>query len=462
MRLRGLVFERFGAFERAEVDLCDESGAPLNVVLFVGDADSGKTSLLRGIAGLLTEGVGAGTELHEGDIRRGEASARCRVVFDDVVQGTRIVVTLERELPNPALRAVPPEAFERWRRAVAAEVAPRAAFSVAMHDLDQDEDEDSEREAEDEDEEESDDDGDPLLAWLYAQRDTPSWAAAIDVLDRVLAPRRFDHMPSATEILFSTPSGHAAASELGDAFDSVLVMALELLRLSMTRPNDELVYVIDDIDAHLHPRWQARILGDLERAFPRVQIIASTSSPWVVASVDPHQVFRLERGAPTDVGPPSEDSASPTAKPKAPKRMVTHVVRLSSRVPRGAPFSHVMDLAFGAPDLQGPRWVHSPPAAVRREVLRVLEPELARGAVVYVMPEATHVKDVRNAFGEAVLPVQAADGVIGHVFFVDLVPGTPWGHDCEYLFWTREGKISRHQGIWPPAGLDRFIPIGRG
>lgn len=45
------------------------------------------------------------------------------------------------------------------------------------------------------------------------------------------------------------------------------------------------VVLIDEIDLHLHPRWQARILKDLVRIFPNVQFITTTHSPIVVASV---------------------------------------------------------------------------------------------------------------------------------------------------------------------------------
>lgn len=43
--------------------------------------------------------------------------------------------------------------------------------------------------------------------------------------------------------------------------------------------------MIDEVDLHLHPRWQARILEDLVRIFPNVQLIVTTHSPVVVASV---------------------------------------------------------------------------------------------------------------------------------------------------------------------------------
>jgi hypothetical protein len=172
----------------------------------------------------------------------------------------------------------------------------------------------------------------------------------------------------------------------------------------------------------------------LFRSFPHVQLVATTSSPYVVASVEPFQVFRLERDG--------------------------NVARVSDRVQRGAAISQVMDLAFGTPDLPGPRWVHAPPLATRRDVLRVLEDDLTRGAVVYVFPEPIHVRDVRDAFNELVFA--SAESNNGHLFFIDLEPGAAWGHPCEYVFRMRDGKLARHRAIWPPANLDRFVPIGRG
>lgn len=38
------------------------------------------------------------------------------------------------------------------------------------------------------------------------------------------------------------------------------------------------VILIDEIDLHLHPRWQRRVLGDLRRAFPGLQVRAGRAS----------------------------------------------------------------------------------------------------------------------------------------------------------------------------------------
>ncbi|OJY29734.1 MAG: hypothetical protein BGO98_48840 [Myxococcales bacterium 68-20] len=458
MRLRGLVFERFVTFERAEVNLCDERGVPLDVVLFVGESGAGKSSLLRGVAGLLSEAVGAGEELGEHDIRRTAESARCRVVIDDVVAPSshgarppesrdgsgRVILTLEKELTKGSstsasvpLRALPAEAFDRWRRVIEQEPAPRAAFSIASgSDVADDGPEDDATDPR------LDDGHDPLIDWIAGiRRGGPAWDSAVRAIDRVLWPYAFNHMTTDGELVFSSAAGLASSSELGDAFESVLVMVLELLRLTTARPNEELLYVIDDIDAHLHPRWQSRLIGDLRRAFPHVQLVATTRSPFVVASVEPYQVFRLETlGEVSGAGP--------------------RVVRVSDRIQKGATVSQVMDLAFGAPELPGPRWAHAPPPAVRHEVLAALDDDLTRGAVVYVLPEPVHVRDVRDAFGEAVLP--GAEGGTGHLFFIDREPGIAWGHPCEYVFRARDGKLARQRAIWPPPNLERFVVVGRG
>lgn len=53
------------------------------------------------------------------------------------------------------------------------------------------------------------------------------------------------------------------------------------------------VVLIDEIDAHLHPAWQQKIVPGLSKAFPEIQFIASTHSPFVVGEVKPSSLFIL-------------------------------------------------------------------------------------------------------------------------------------------------------------------------
>lgn len=53
------------------------------------------------------------------------------------------------------------------------------------------------------------------------------------------------------------------------------------------------VVLIDEVDLHLHPRWQRSVLLGLRQAFPKLQFIVTTHSPQVLSSVENHQVRRL-------------------------------------------------------------------------------------------------------------------------------------------------------------------------
>lgn len=55
------------------------------------------------------------------------------------------------------------------------------------------------------------------------------------------------------------------------------------------------IVIIDEIDAHLHPSWQRRIIPTLRHHFPSVQIFASTHSPMMVAGMEKGQVHLLKR-----------------------------------------------------------------------------------------------------------------------------------------------------------------------
>ncbi len=50
--------------------------------------------------------------------------------------------------------------------------------------------------------------------------------------------------------------------------------------------------MIDEIELHLHPSWQQRILPTLQLIFPRIQFIVTTHSPQVVSSI-PQECVRI-------------------------------------------------------------------------------------------------------------------------------------------------------------------------
>jgi len=55
------------------------------------------------------------------------------------------------------------------------------------------------------------------------------------------------------------------------------------------------IMIIDEIDAHLHPTAQQRIIPVLRRHFPRMQIFCSTHSPLMLANLQSGQIQMLQR-----------------------------------------------------------------------------------------------------------------------------------------------------------------------
>ena len=56
------------------------------------------------------------------------------------------------------------------------------------------------------------------------------------------------------------------------------------------------VVLIDEIDMHLHPSWQKKILPTLCKIFPRLQFIVTTHAPAVLANVPSEHIVFLEHG----------------------------------------------------------------------------------------------------------------------------------------------------------------------
>lgn len=52
--------------------------------------------------------------------------------------------------------------------------------------------------------------------------------------------------------------------------------------------------LIDEIDLHLHPTWQKKIVSELITCFPNIQFIATTHSPFIVQSLNSRQIINLE------------------------------------------------------------------------------------------------------------------------------------------------------------------------
>lgn len=93
--------------------------------------------------------------------------------------------------------------------------------------------------------------------------------------------------------------------ELSDGFHVYLALVADIARRAVilnemdgaeAPARLEGVVLIDEIDLHLHPKWQRIALHGLREVFPRLQFVVSTHSPQVLSSALNRQVRRLRDG----------------------------------------------------------------------------------------------------------------------------------------------------------------------
>ena len=90
--------------------------------------------------------------------------------------------------------------------------------------------------------------------------------------------------------------------QLSGGYRIMLGLAADLARrMAQGNPHmkeplkSEAIVLIDEVELHLHPEWQQRVLSDLTRTFPNTQFIVSTHSPQVLTTVKPSEIVELRR-----------------------------------------------------------------------------------------------------------------------------------------------------------------------
>lgn len=351
MKLTRVELDNFRNFGHAEFDLmAPEGDRPLDVVLLVGDNGSGKTAFLQAVAGFFgsLSDVSGADPLTPADIRDSTDFMRLRVDWNDwtvdelgarsyqefslsgeLGQGSRAEPTgtyfwsngplvLKGGAPQVQLvrrwraaGASPPTscmiaAFDVYRLLPATKVAGpnvqnviQSAFSGALAPTLRRTGSVEPRFTQ-------------LKQWIVnidflrakakADRNEafPLWETLVGALNKILTPYTFAGVNDNFDVLFHTPTGIMPIEALSDGFRSIFVIITDLLlRLSLCTPRkqdilyQEAVCLIDEIDAHLHPRWQELVIPGLRALFPSVQFIATTHSAIVVSTVEPHNVFQL-------------------------------------------------------------------------------------------------------------------------------------------------------------------------
>jgi uncharacterized protein (TIGR02646 family) len=84
-------------------------------------------------------------------------------------------------------------------------------------------------------------------------------------------------------VVLRTADGPKSLGQLSDGYRSMIALAADIMSFFMTRYGSmdaaEGVVLVDELSAHLHPRWQMRVVEAFREAFPRLQFVVTTHDP---------------------------------------------------------------------------------------------------------------------------------------------------------------------------------------
>ncbi|MBK9032152.1 MAG: AAA family ATPase [Myxococcales bacterium] len=163
-----------------------------------------------------------------------------------------------------------------------------------------------------------------LTLWMYdkrlieleARERDPTFAeprmAAVTraVCDCIHGVTRFWLDLKQKEIRIERSGAVESFSMLSDGYRNMIAMAADIAQRAATlNPQFGVdaaretagIVLIDEIELHLHPKWQRSVIPSLRRAFPRMQFIATTHSPQVVSTVERGQVRLFDNNQLVDV-----------------------------------------------------------------------------------------------------------------------------------------------------------------
>lgn len=84
------------------------------------------------------------------------------------------------------------------------------------------------------------------------------------------------------EVYFGFANSYSKLEDLSDGYQTIIALATDIMMVMKNRWRNfdaEGIVLIDEIDAHLHPRWNIEIVSRLKNAFPKIQFIATTHNP---------------------------------------------------------------------------------------------------------------------------------------------------------------------------------------
>lgn len=300
MKILKLRLENIKCFEEIEISFEGREGDPRNWVLFVGDNGQGKTTVLRSLAlGLCDEaGVDAlRADLYGEFLRRGETEGCIEVCLKDEVADEKYTVRTQIEsdeidesvsqkvFRGDCVDKEDGEEIKDFKRDKIFAVSYGADRPVTgknsydeyalvdslytlfnyEHSL-----------------------WNPEIAASRVKINAKKeWKKLQDILKRVLMLEDNNEISLESKGLHvETTRGKDSFHTLSDGYKSLTSVVLDFLCWNLIHKLKDFhvenlsgIFILDEIEQHLHPKWQRKIIKILSDQFPKVQFICSTHTP---------------------------------------------------------------------------------------------------------------------------------------------------------------------------------------
>lgn len=152
-----------------------------------------------------------------------------------------------------------------------------------------------------------------LKQWIYnmdymrlkepTMRNNDIYNHMIRAFDLLLHPLRFETINQKGKLVFVNESDGERLSidMLSDGFKSIFSIVLDIIRrLALVSESEEeefykkeAVILIDEIDCHIHPRWQRKLVPAFRELFPNCQFILTTHSPYILDGLQSYEIIKV-------------------------------------------------------------------------------------------------------------------------------------------------------------------------
>ena len=291
MKISKLKIQNIKCFKEVEISFETETPESKNWSLIVGDNGQGKTTLLRCIALGLCDASGAAgliTDLHEGMLRKDEKEGSIEITLRDSTQqkykikttiklnGNNEIVSQEisdgtsNELNESSIReqiftiGYGPGRFPTGTESYGEYAVVDALYTLFNYKY-------------------------PLqnaelgIRRLNSQNQTELIKSLKEIL--MFDPETNIYLSEKGMYIKHPQWGDISFNSLSDGYQSLTTVIVDFLSWRLLHDNKEFnlkntsgIFIIDELEQHLHPKWQRRIIKLLAEQFPKMQFIASTHS----------------------------------------------------------------------------------------------------------------------------------------------------------------------------------------